>query len=161
MQLLEKFNLQYCKYTVLISTNFVIRNIYISICIYTFLSAYLSIHPSVNGVPKVCVILGRKSLRDSGTTGNIPPSVFKQGPDQEQVQNAMAHLTTEVLILFFQCWNNLYWTKLQTKFTGVCFSIGRMVSVSRLQSAQPLLLPLPCHPHSSGPVSGTCTTLVS
>lgn len=159
MQLLEKFNLQYCKYTVLISTNFVIRNrcfylhLHISIC--------LSIHSSsVNGVPKVCVILGRKSLRDSGTTGNIPPSVFKQGPDQEQVQNAMAHLTTEVLILFFQCWNNLYWTKLQTKFTGVCFSIGRMVSVSRLQSAQPLLLPLPCHPHSSGPVSGTCTTLV-
>lgn len=76
---------------------------YISICIYTFLSAYLSIHPSVNGVPKVRVILGRKSLRDSGTTGNIPPSVFKQGPDQEQVQNAVVHLTTEVLILFFQC----------------------------------------------------------
>lgn len=35
------------------STNFMIRNIlYISICIYIFLSAYLSIHPFVNGVPQ-------------------------------------------------------------------------------------------------------------
>lgn len=45
MQLLEKFNLQYCKYTVLISTNFVIRNIYFYLHLH--ISICLSIHSSI------------------------------------------------------------------------------------------------------------------
>lgn len=35
---------------------------------------------------------------------------------------------------FLQCWNNLYWTRLQTKFTGVCFNIARMIRLILLSS---------------------------
>lgn len=110
-------------YTYLYINNFIYVYIIISV-IYLYITECLNVY----------AIFKRKSLNHSATTGKISSSILKQEPGQKRTQIIMAHLTTKFWFLIPSVLKQSLLNRLQTKFTGDCFNIARMIRLALLSS---------------------------